>query len=227
MSKIRKDENCLAILQHLVKEASDRQQERLLLESIPDAYFSFQPTEEPWDQAELDRLEGAYRVVFDTVSDDIRRKAVAKFVRVLREEDDNRVNVYSNSFFKPADIKFVAANHAAMVRQHLLSLVPSMHTAKSLHFVDGIAEYLEPSDIQAWLDPFVRTLLSAQVPVAVKATVRNHLLTATMSTSTKSDESLDSRLNAWVRHLEKNSSTEQVGTIRSLKEEIESMRVPF
>jgi hypothetical protein len=152
---------------------------------------------------------------------------VAEFVRVLREEDGNRVKVYSSSFFKPADIKFVAANHAAMVRQHLLSLVPSKHTAQSLHFVDGIAEYLEPSEIQVWLDPFVRTLLSTQVPVAVKAAVRNHLLTATMSTSAKSDESIDSRLNAWVRHLEKTSSTEQVGIIRSLREELESMRVPF
>lgn len=227
VSKVRRDENCLAILQHLVKEVSERQQERLLLELIPEAYFLLYPAEEPWDQAELERLEGAYRVVFDTVSDDIRRKAVAEFVRVLREEDGNRVNVYTNSFFKPADIKYVAANHAAMVRQHLLSLVPSTHNMKTLQFVEGIAEYLEPSDIQAWLDPFVRTLLSAQVQASVKANVRSHLLAATMWTKAESDKAIDSRLNDWVRHLEKNSSTEQVAAIRSLKEEIESMRLPF
>jgi len=227
VSKIRKDENCLAILHHLVKEASERQQERLLLELIPEAYFSIQPDEEPWDQAKLDRLEGAYRVVFDTVPEDIRRKAVAEFVRVLREEDGNKVSIYTNSFFKPADIKYVAANHGAMVRQHLLSLVPSTHTVKTLHLVDGIAEHLDPSDIQAWLDPFVRTLLSAQVSTNVKTIVHDHLLGATMLTSSKSDEALDSRLNDWIRHLEKNSSAEQAATIRSLKEEIESMRLPF
>lgn len=227
LSKIRKDENSLGILQHLVKEASERQQERLLLELIPEAYFSLHPASEPWDEAELERLEGAYRIVFDGVSDEIRRKAVAEFVRVLREEDGNRVNVYTNSFFKASDLKYVAGNHAKMVRQHLLGLVPSTHTSRTLQVVDGIAKHLEPSEIQEWLDPFVRTLLSAQVSASVKATVRNHLLTATMSTSTASDGMLDRRLNDWIRHLEKNSSMEQAGIIRSLKEEIESMRSPF
>lgn len=227
LSKIRKDENSLGILQHLVKEASERQQERLLLELIPEAYFSLHPASEPWDEAELERLEGAYRIVFNGASDEIRRKAVAEFVRVLREEDGNRVNVYTSSFFKASDLKYVAGNHAKMVHQHLLALVPSTHTARTLRILDGIAEHLEPSEIQEWLDPFVRTLLSAQVSESVKATVRNHLLTATMSTSTGSDGMLDHRLNDWIRHLEKNSSAEQVQIIRSLKEEIESMRPPF
>jgi hypothetical protein len=227
VSKIRKDEHSLGILQHLVKEVSERQQERLLLELIPEAYFSLYPASEPWDEAELERLEAGYRIAFDTSSEDIRRKAVGEFVRVLREEDGNRVNVYTNSFFKPADLKYVAVNHAAMVRQHLLGLVPSTHTATTLQLVDGIAEHLEPSEISAWLDPFVRTLLSAQVSAPVKATTRSHLLAATMSTSTAADGQLDRRLNDWVGHLEKNSSAEQAAVIRSLKEEIESMRPPF
>mgnify|MGYP001566339287 CR=1 FL=1 len=227
MSKIRKDENSLGILQHLVKEVSERQQERLLLELLPEAYFSLYPATEPWDQPELDRLAGAYRIVFDGVTDDLRRKAVTEFVRVLREEDGNKVNIYTNSFFKTSDLKFVAVNHAAMVRQHLLRLVPSMHTAATLRLVDGIAEYLEPSEVQAWLDPFVRTLISPQASTFVKSTARGQLLSASMSTSGAVDTMIDSRFDDWIPHLEKNSSAEQAAIIRKLKEEIESMRPPF
>lgn len=223
LSKIRRDENCLAILQHLVKEVPVRQQERLLVELIPEAYLSLHPAEEPWDQAPLDRLEGAYRVVFDIAPEDIRRKALAEFVRVLREEDGNKVTVYTNSFFRPADIKYITENHVAMVRQHLLSLVPATHSAMTLKYVDGLAEYLDTSDIQAWLDPFVRTLISVQISPSIKSTVKSHLLAATMAMSKASSMAVDNRLNDWVRHLEKNSSADQVATIRSLKEDIESM----
>ena len=227
VSKIKRDENSLAILQHLVKDTSERQHERLLLELIPETYFALLPVLEPSEKAEAERLERAYRVVFETVSEDIRRKAVAEFVRVLREEDGTRVNAYSNAFFRPVDLKYVASNHAAMVRQHLLSLVPSMHNARTLHHVDGIAEYLDPSEVQPWLDPFIRTLISTGVSEPVKATVRSHLIDTAIYTSGDSDKQIDSRLDDWIRHLEKSSSNEQAAMIRKLKEEIESSRLPF
>lgn len=229
VSKITKDENSLTILQHLVKEVSELEQERLLVELIPEAYFAApEPSEDnDWRVSPLlGRLKSAYRVVFDFVSEDIRRKAVAAFVRVLREEDGNKVTAYTNSFFKPADLSYVNEKQVAMVRQHLLGRIPSTLDEKTLDLVDGLAEHLDPSDIHVWVDAFVRTLNSVRISPSIKGAVRSHFLAATIVTSPATGVAIDRRLNDWVSHLEKNSSAVQAATIRSLKEEIESMRSP-
>ena len=226
VSKIRRDENSLAILQHLLKGAPPLQHERLLLELIPAAYRSLLPPGEEWEQAELDRLEKAYRIVFDGVPEDIRRKATSEFVRVLREEDGSQVSIHREAFFRPADLKYVAPSEAAMVRQHLLSLVPSRHDARTLRFADGVAPYLDPSEVLTWLDPFVRTLISTAVSEPVKAKVKSHLLSATMETSRDFDEAISARLDDWIRHY-KTSSSGDAALIENLKEEIESERIPF
>lgn len=230
VSKIMRDENSLVILQHLVNDASERQRERLLLEVIPNMFLSIRRDEANYELDELQqlaRLLKAYRVVFDIVPEAIRRKATAEFIRILREEDGDRVNAWRNAFFRPVDLKYVVSNHTAMVRQHLLNLVPPTHNADTLKFVDGIAEYLEPSEVHLWLDPFIRTLISTGVSDPVKETVSSHLLNTAVYTSDDSDQQIDKRLDDWIGYLEKNSE-EQAARIRNLKEEIElSRQIPF
>ncbi len=206
LSKLVQDENSVAILQHLLKDVPAPQQARLLLELIPDKYCSLVPAEDEWDQFTADRLQQAHRIVFNKVSDDIRRAAAAEFVRVLREEDGTQVNRYREAFFKPRDLQYVASNQASMVRQHLLSLVPRLHSVHTLRFVDGIASYLDPSEVSSWIDPYICTLLLPPEKEPVKAKVKSHLLDATLETSADSDNAIDSRLDDWIRHLKKSSS---------------------
>jgi hypothetical protein len=226
LSKIRQDENCIAILQHLLKDVPESQRARLLLELIPDTYFSLLPLQDKWEEATADRLREAHRIVFDSVSEDIRRKATAEFIRVLREEDGIRVITYREAFFRADDLKYVASNQTTMVRQHLLSLVPAQHDAHTLRFVDGIAPYLDPSEVLTWLDPFIRTLISVGVTEVVKEKVKSHLLDATMHTSTDFDKAIDTRLDDWIRHFKK-SSREDATLIENLKQEIEAQQLPF
>ncbi len=228
LSKLRRDENALAILTHLLGETSERERERLLIELIPATYFDLNALEDPFGEpATLRRLERAYRVILENVADDVRRRAAEQFVRVLREDDGYRVSTYSSAFFRPEDLRHLSPQARAMVRQYLLGRVGSMHSKESLAYVDGIAEHLAPSEVPGWLDPFVRTLKSAGTSEGLKERVRKHLVEACLSTNSDVDKAIDQRMNDWIKHLEKGGSAEHAAALEGLKEEIASQRLPF
>jgi hypothetical protein len=227
LSKLQRDANSLPLLKHLLQEVSENQRERLLLELIPNAYLQAPDTEDPFAEEDAERLERAYRVTLETVPDQIRKRVGAEFVRILREEDGHRVLKYSAGFVRPSDLQHVPKQHQAMVREHLLGRVSNVHTNQSLQALDGIAEYLEPTEVQKWVDPFVRTLISSSVPSAVKTRARKHFVDATLRTTTDVDVAIDGRLDAWIKHLENGGSAEQATVVRQLKDEIDSQRVPF
>jgi len=129
--------------------------------------------------------------------------------------------MYREAFLRVDDLQYVVPNQTAMVRQHLLSLVPKTHSVPTLRFVDGIAPYLDPSEILTWLDPFIRTLLLPNEEEPVKAKVKSHLLDATLLTSSDFRKAIDSRLDDWILHF-KESSSENAALIEKLKEEIKS-----
>ena len=228
VSKVRRDENSLVILKHLLRDVPEQQRERLLLEAIPAAYFSLLPPEDEQESGAAIRLREAHRILFDSVSEGLRQKATAEFTRILREEDGTQVSLYRDAFFKAADLQYVSPNRAAMVREHLLRLVPSKHDIGTLHFVDGIAPYLEPSEVQTWLDPFVRTLVSPAVSDRVKDQVKTALLDASFLTTDACNKRVDERFDAWISLYEKQpSAAETAAVIRALKKDMGEMRIPF
>lgn len=226
LSKVMRDSNSLTILTHLLQEVNEQQRERLLLELLPTAYEEISGSQEPFDDR-AERLQSAYRVILESVTPGIRKRVASEFVRVLREEDGDRVVKYGAAFFKPVDLKFVSPPHQAMVREHLLGRVPSFHTINSLKLIDGISEHLQPADVLKWLDPFMSTLASTMVKESVKQRVRTHLIFAVTETSDEVNAATDRRLDDWIRHYEKGEAPDRAEFVRELKKEIIGLRILF
>ena len=226
LSKVLRDANSLTILKHLLQEVTEQQRERLLRELIPSAHQKASGSQEPFDDS-AERLESAYRAILESVTPDVRKRVASEFVRVLREEDGEHVLRYGAAFFRPSDLKFVPLQHQAMVREHLLGRVSYVHTLSTLELIEGIGEYLQPTDVVDWLDPFIRTLVSTTVKDNVKQRARLRLFEDATLTSGEVNTAIDQRLDDWIRHYEKGDAPEKTEFARALKNDLIAQRIPF
>ena len=111
VSKLARDEGSLSILKHLLDDVREIQRIRLLSESLPEAYFQNQNNEDDPFSLTIDRFADAFRIIFDSVSDDIKKQVVANFVRLLREEDGPKITTYRRAFFRSGDLAYVNPPH--------------------------------------------------------------------------------------------------------------------
>jgi len=228
VSKIQRDANSLTILKHIIGEASESQRERLLLELIPPAYQAARVIDDQYDEyaheraSAAERLAAGYRVILETMPAAFRTRIASEFVRILRDEDGERVLSYGGAFFKPSDIRFVPPQNQAMVREHLLGCVSGTHTINSLNKIAGIAAHLTVSDVSKWVDPFIRTIVSATIKQTVRDRAWEQLAAETFILApAEVEERVTKRLDDWIAHYEKESSTDKAELIMKLKDEIQ------
>jgi hypothetical protein len=225
LSKIERDGNIFTILKHLLLEVSENDRERLLVDLIPTAYFKIVESDEDAGDY-VNRLVRAYPALFDSVGDEARRRVAAVFVKVIREEDGHRVEGYGSTFFRASYLQYIATPQLAMVREHLLGRVPSIHTMDSLALVSGIENFLTVKDVNRWLDPFIRTLLSRSSE-SLKESARDQLLVAAIALQPGINEGIDGRLDIWIRSYEDKVDVEHAEELQALKQQISDMRIPF
>jgi len=226
LSKIQRDANSLTILKHFLQEVTESQRERLLIELIPHAHTEATGSEVPYDES-AERLEGAYRIILESVPTVVRQHVASEFVRVLREEDGGDVVRYGEAFFVPSDIEFVPEQRKEMVREHLLGQVPNLHTLNSLRHLKGIGSHLQPTDIYKWLDPILRTLYTSTVKDNIKQKTREYLFDEASYTTDKFNVYIDDRLDTWIKFYEEQNSSEKAESVRELKKDINAQRLPF
>ena len=68
----------------------------------------------------LPRLEACYRTAFDQSTEETKRKAVARYVSVLKEGDDLTVTVCDEAFFRCHDLAYATAEGVELAKHHLL-----------------------------------------------------------------------------------------------------------
>ncbi|ANB71927.1 hypothetical protein AYM40_05725 [Paraburkholderia phytofirmans OLGA172] len=223
VSKVRRDSNSSTIIKHLILEANETQRERLLLELIPDTYMNRPEDPEPFDN-EPERLLTAYRVTMENVSDEIRERVAAQFVRILREEDGDYVDRYSAGFFSAPDIRNVAKQYEPLVREFLLGRAARTHTNETLRMLKGIAPFLELSDVDKWLDPYVRTITSSQESDSLKSHAKDQFSMEFIGSTGEFDRAVTTRLDAWHRTFVRSNNTERAAAVEEMKDMVD---IPF
>ena len=164
------------------------------------------------------RLAAAHRVVFESVSVDVRRKATHEFVRILKEENGASVKWFSTALFHAADIQYVEDQTKPMVQEYLLGQVGKMHSQETLHFIDGITPFLPVEDAVRWVDPFVRLVTSAGIDRLTRAAVITVFARSFDKTKISFDEAVKSRLDQWI---ESAATAEKKRSIQDLLELID------
>jgi hypothetical protein len=231
LSKVQRDVHSLTILTHLIAEVKEHQRERLLTELIPNAYMSLltESRADPLDDRSSetrDRLQHAFRAILKSASRQTRERVASVFVRVLREEDGQYITDYREAFFAGEDLEYLSGAQLAMVKEHLLETVGPIHNPASISRISGIEAFLNKEDVRKWLDPFVRVLVTGATKPLAKEKARNHVLFATLFTTTSEiDDEISKRLGSWVKHFEKDPEKAEV--LAKLKKELDDQGVPF
>lgn len=228
LSKVMRDTNSLTILKHLLQEVNEQQRERLLISLIPEAFEANNVASDGLfgDSVHPEHLMSAYRTVLDSVSDEVKRRVASEFVRILREGDGDYVIRYEKAFFRPSDLEYVPTHHRAMVREHLLGQVPAHHTPYTLNLTQGIGKYLAPTDVQKWLDPFIRTFFATNVNAVIKQNARSNLLWEVITTSSEVEAEIQDRLTTWISFYEEKELHERVKYLNDIQKEIDE-QIPF
>lgn len=139
IAKLESDPTCLSILSYILKDTHEYERGRLTLEVIPERYGA-----SPAPNA----LELCFRQAFDTLPPSGKTKALANFVKTLKEGSGDNVVTYETVFFRASDWAFLtAASDVEVVREHLLHQLEKTPSAKLLAASAGLGKFLTEKNV--------------------------------------------------------------------------------
>jgi hypothetical protein len=203
---------------------------RLALEVLPSRFLALK-REDPQDDYEaflkLSRLESAHRIVVNMIDDQAKKRLAERFVKILREEDGDTIRIYRDAFFRASDLEHVIEAQRAMIKEHLLSSVPSTHTRSSAVKFAELAPFLSRNDARSWVDPFIRPIALSDSPEADKSAIKRAFIEGVILCTTEIEKVVSRRIDEWISFFEGKEQLAAAQTLKELKDEIESEKLPF
>lgn len=229
LSKIEKDNNSLAIFNHLVNETKESELERFVISVLPRRYEEL--FQDYWENnfdcsQELERLRKAFRVVFDKASVELKTKCVHRFLILLKQEaNGERIDIYADAFFNPIDLGYLEEKDRVIVKNYLFSKYPNPHSIKSARSIKGLAIFLTSDEIQSWVDPFIKAIVSAAN--SNTKSIKDILIEECESIQGDVFHALLQRFEDWIGHFKQQGKQTLVDEIVSLKDQLIVIEFPF
>ena len=226
LSKLRSDPSVKAILIHLLKDVTDREKERLLLEILPNEYMKVIEDPEPDDDYFhiSSIIPTAFRVTFEEVEQGIQKKVAKKFVRILKESSGSYVLIYELAFFKISDVKYLGRGDIQLVKDHISDqLKAGPYLAQLFGCLSGM------SDQTLWKDfnQFIRSVIwyaCQSNDETVRKAARQRISEEYYSGNKEFDAAVMADIDKWVQHYQRVEQLENAEKFASFKEYIE---IPF
>lgn len=232
LSKIEKDSSVGAILPNLLMEVNQAESSRLLLSILPERYFELlgyqdDPfADEPDIASVLSRLAHCYRAVFDKGSDSLKKKAVERYVEVLKQGGESEVNMYTERFFNGWDLEYATPNDRDLIIKHVLSRLNAGFDPRIIEIVKGVEPHLSAEDVPQWIDPLLRYMLSHTISEESTNDMRLYVLLGATRLKDKTRGALAGRMKEWMFGLETRSNEGGTEFVKELEKELEE-DLPF
>jgi hypothetical protein len=173
VTKIQSDSSAVAIFEHLLRKLCRAELDRLLIESLPKAYFETVKSGDPQSAGALERIELCFRLAFDSAPAELKRKVAAKFLSILENESEYVIQSYQCSFFRASDLQFLDEEGRAIVKAHFLANLAKQVSLPLLNAAAGMAEFLETEEeSRAFFVPLVTSLVEQSDERLAAATLR-------------------------------------------------------
>ncbi len=111
------------------------------MEVIPNHYFDLQTPLET-----LQPLETCFRLSLECASQETRKKALKKFVRLIKEESGKKITIYEDAFFRAPDMQYLSKGDRDLVKKHLFSTIIDNIEEATLKIMADIGPFLEPHE---------------------------------------------------------------------------------
>lgn len=172
VSKLEKDPSALPILPHLLKEASQVELGRLLTSTIPRRYAEMEALawgeegiEARWLEVSMEALESCFREAFLLAREEVKERAMARYMEVLRGEDSGTVRRYETVFHRGSDLEYLQGGERTLLKEHLLStLGVGTDFSNTQHWLAGLARFLEPAEASKFLETVIGAAIAKRAP---------------------------------------------------------------
>jgi hypothetical protein len=155
VNKVIKDSSTNAVLPYLLKNTSELEKKRLLLEVIPQKYIDYLEKTEPGVSNNLSALAKSFYIMFNTASDQTKKDVAQNFVKIIQDEKAYQLYVHQNQFFKGHFLAYLSAEDAQIVKKSLFLVLEEQVSNPILKTLEGIGEFLQVEDAHGFISPII------------------------------------------------------------------------
>lgn len=221
ISKLRRDENSLSILKHLLADANETQRLALLLEALPSAHQDLMHEE---DYEAAGRLSKAFKTAFKLASSESRQMVAGQFVQKVKEADTSHVEWYRDAFFFSGFVPFLQGSTRELVVDYLFGRI-TVVSGDSLSVFKGLGSILAVEDAARWTSLIVRKALQPRTSEERREEILKMFGSVHQTTSAEFDVAVGNELDSWLDVYNEENEGRQREIISGIKEWIED--IPF
>ncbi len=133
--KIQTDPSSQAVLNQLIDDAVDTELDKLVNSSLQRYYFN---QEINLGNERIRSIRSCYKRAYRRSSSAIKAKACAQFVRLLKEESEDKIRKYESMFFHSEQIDDMTTADASLVKKHMIEALRQRPTERLLESLQGI-----------------------------------------------------------------------------------------
>jgi hypothetical protein len=155
VNKVIKDSSTNAVLPYLLKNTSEFEKKRLLLDVIPQKYIDCLEKTEHGVSNRLAALSKSFYIMFNTVSDQTKKDVVQNFVKIIKDEKAYQLYVHQNQFFKGHFLAYLNTEDARVVKKSLFAVLEEQINKPILKTLEGIGQFIQIEDVHDFISPIV------------------------------------------------------------------------
>lgn len=155
VNKIIKNSSTNTILPYLLRNTSEFEKKRLLMEVIPQKYFDYLEKTEQGVTNSLSTLSKSFYNIFNTASDQTKKAVAENFVKIIQVGKTYQLYVHQNEFFKGYFLAYLSIENSKIVKKHLFSILEEEVNKAILKTLEGIGEFIEMEDVHCFISPII------------------------------------------------------------------------
>lgn len=155
INRILKDSSTNAVLPYLLKNTSEFEKKRLLMEVIPQKYIDYLEKTELGVTNSLSALSKSFSIMFNNTNDQTKKDVAANFVKIIQDEKAYQLYIHQNEFFKGHFLAYLNTENSKIVKKWLFSVLEEQVNKSILKTLDGIGEFIEIEDVHNFINPII------------------------------------------------------------------------
>ena len=228
LSKIRSDPSVEAILVHLLKDVNSKEQERLLMEILPNEYIDSIEDFATDIERELDDfcsvVPKVFRTIFESAEHRLQAKVAKRYVQILKESSGSFVSTYELAFFKLSDTKHLGDEDTQLVKDHFADQLRSVFLDKRLpNCLAGMGDVISLQEFDQFVSPLIKLACQPR-DKNVQESARNRLSSEYASSGDKFQTELMKWIDRWIAFYRRIGESNRAEQLNIFKEDIE---IPF
>lgn len=158
-----------------------------------------------------------------TASEAIRRTMLPNSLRVkwlsasrsrqYRVYLEREIRTYESGLFVSSELAYLSAEGRTLVKQHCFARMDRNLTRELLRSIGGLEEYIEPGEVNAFIDPLVKAILYSR-DAGLKEAAQEYVVRAFVITPEPNNRAWLKRLDEWIEHFKRQDRQEQAQRYR-------------